>query len=664
MKLKIQTILVSFTLCVIIFLSENINAQKKTIDSLVQIVQLENKDTVMVSILNKLSKITLDEGNFEQSVGYAEQALELAEELDYKNGQAYALKWIGLTHFTQGNYMLALDLWKESLESFEAIHDTIGIANLIGNIGAVYQSGGSLDNALENYLRSLNLAEKINNYHRIATNLLNIGGIYGELKEFDKALEYFNKLEKYLPSLNNPQMTSYYLTSMGETYRLKKDYDNALKYFKEALQITENQMDLAYNLKMLGKIEFEKGNVEQAIDHLNASYTKAKTNNQKQDILGALFELGNIYQISDTKRALNFYSEALVLAKELKVNSDLRDIYEGMYHTYANKGDFNNAYLYQSQYLILKDSLFNIDKDDKIRRLVFNFDLQKKQDEIEVLQKEMEISDLRDKRRKIMNYASASATVLILLLAFSYYRRYRFSKKANLVIEEEKNRSQKLLLNILPKKTAIELIHKGKVEAKKFSSVSVMFTDFKDFTQHSHNLSPVELVNSVDFYYSKFDTIIEKYGLEKIKTIGDSYMCAGGLPFPTIDHADKIIQAAFEIVEFMEKSKRSKDKDISHFDIRIGINTGPVVAGVVGTIKFAYDIWGDTVNVASRMESMSVPGKINISENTCKLVKYKYDCEYRGEFEVKNKGLMKMYFVNNVKDKASIKTIEESRVNI
>ena len=101
----------------------------------------------------------------------------------------------------------------------------------------------------------------------------------------------------------------------------------------------------------------------------------------------------------------------------------------------------------------------------------------------------------------------------------------------------------------------------------------------------------------------------------------------------------------------MEKSKRSTDKHISHFDIRIGINTGPVVAGVVGTIKFAYDIWGDTVNVASRMESMSVPGKINISENTYKLVKHKYDCEYRGEFEVKNKGLMKMYFVSAVKNK-------------
>jgi class 3 adenylate cyclase len=218
-----------------------------------------------------------------------------------------------------------------------------------------------------------------------------------------------------------------------------------------------------------------------------------------------------------------------------------------------------------------------------------------------------------------------------------------------LLIEEEKNRSQKLLLNILPKKTAAELINKGKVKAKKFDSVSVMFTDFKDFTGFSTNLSPDELVNSVDFYYSKFDEIIEKYGLEKIKTIGDSYMCAGGLPFATEDHAEKVILAAFEITEFMESSRKIKDNQISHFDIRIGINSGPVVAGVVGKTKFAYDIWGDTVNVASRMESNSESGMINISENTYILIKDRFDCEFRGKIKVKNRGIMKMYFEKSVK---------------
>ena len=186
-----------------------------------------------------------------------------------------------------------------------------------------------------------------------------------------------------------------------------------------------------------------------------------------------------------------------------------------------------------------------------------------------------------------------------------------------------------------------------------------MFTDFKSFTKYSENLSPETLVETVDFYFSKFDEIIKKYGLEKIKTIGDAYMCAGGLPFPIEDHAQNMIRAAFEIVEFVDTTKKNKEVE-KIFDIRIGINTGPVVAGVVGSTKFAYDIWGDTVNVASRMETNSLAGKINVSENTYQLIKDVFQCEYRGEIDVKNKGMMKMYFVNGLKDKELLKVRSET----
>ena len=141
-----------------------------------------------------------------------------------------------------------------------------------------------------------------------------------------------------------------------------------------------------------------------------------------------------------------------------------------------------------------------------------------------------------------------------------------------------------------------------------------------------------------------------KYGLEKIKTIGDSYMCAGGLPFASEDHPEKVIEAAMEIRDFIEWADKNKDTDIAHFEMRLGIHTGPVVAGVVGTKKFAYDIWGDTVNVAARMESNSKPGKINISENTYALVKDQYNCTFRGKIDMKNRGKMNMYYVNGRKN--------------
>ncbi|MBT8315309.1 MAG: adenylate/guanylate cyclase domain-containing protein, partial [Maribacter sp.] len=148
-----------------------------------------------------------------------------------------------------------------------------------------------------------------------------------------------------------------------------------------------------------------------------------------------------------------------------------------------------------------------------------------------------------------------------------------------------------------------------------------------------------------------FDAIIEKHGLEKIKTIGDAYMCAGGLHFRKRDHAHKMLLAAFEISDFVSDCKKPGSKNEICYDMRIGINTGPVVAGVVGSKKFAYDIWGDTVNIASRLQANSEPGKINVSDSTYNLIKDSFDCEYRGEFEVKNKGMMKMYYVNNPKIK-------------
>jgi class 3 adenylate cyclase len=219
-----------------------------------------------------------------------------------------------------------------------------------------------------------------------------------------------------------------------------------------------------------------------------------------------------------------------------------------------------------------------------------------------------------------------------------------------LIIEKEKNRSEHLLKNILPEETALELMETGKVKAKKFEEVSVLFTDFEGFTQYAESLSPEELVKRVDFYFTKFDKIIEKHGLEKIKTIGDSYMCAAGVPFPMENHAIKIIYAALEILDFVEESKKDQQALDAQFEIRIGINSGSLIAGVVGSKKFAYDIWGDTVNMASRMESCSESGKINISENTYQLVKGDFSCIERGKIEVKNKGMVPMYFVESVKD--------------
>ncbi len=211
----------------------------------------------------------------------------------------------------------------------------------------------------------------------------------------------------------------------------------------------------------------------------------------------------------------------------------------------------------------------------------------------------------------------------------------------------EKKKSDDLLLNILPADVAEELKNKGSSEARDFEMVTVMFTDFKDFTMISEKLSPTELVKEIDYCFSAFDNIIHKHGIEKIKTIGDAYMCAGGLPVANKTHAEDTVKAAIEIRDFMANHNKEKlAKGELPFEIRIGINTGPVVAGIVGVKKFAYDIWGDTVNLASRMESSGKEGEVNISGSTYELVKDKFTCSHRGKIQTKNKGEVDMYFVN------------------
>lgn len=213
-------------------------------------------------------------------------------------------------------------------------------------------------------------------------------------------------------------------------------------------------------------------------------------------------------------------------------------------------------------------------------------------------------------------------------------------------LEIEKKKSDDLLLNILPEDVANELKQTGHTKPRSYEIATVMFTDFENFTSKSENLSPEELVNLIDTCFTKFDEIISKYKMEKIKTIGDAYLCVSGLPDPKDHSATNVIAAAMEIIESI-KLLRTNGNDESYFDIRIGIHTGPLVAGVVGDKKFAFDIWGDTVNTASRMEQNSEANKINISHTTYELIKEKYHCHYRGKKAAKNKGMIEMYFVEN-----------------
>jgi class 3 adenylate cyclase len=238
--------------------------------------------------------------------------------------------------------------------------------------------------------------------------------------------------------------------------------------------------------------------------------------------------------------------------------------------------------------------------------------------------------------------------VLLLVLSAGLWNRLRFVRRSRTAITREKQRSDDLLHNILPREVAAELKEKGHADARHLDSVTVLFTDLKGFTQLSELLPPAELVAELDACFKAFDTIAERHGIEKIKTIGDAYMAAGGVPHPRAGAAAATVRAALDMQAFVEELYLTRSaKGLPAFRMRAGCHTGPVVAGIVGDKKFQYDIWGDTVNTASRMESSGEEGRVNISAATRSLLGAEPDFEVveRGLVQAKGKGAVEMFFV-------------------
>lgn len=260
---------------------------------------------------------------------------------------------------------------------------------------------------------------------------------------------------------------------------------------------------------------------------------------------------------------------------------------------------------------------------------------------------------LSDWQLAILRYSNIVFSFVSLVISGGYFNlamheTEELLQKKTIELQIEKEKSEDLLLNILPVEVALELKNNKFSKPRKFDMVTVLFADFINFTQATERLTPEELVDEIHYCYSEFDKIVSYHGVEKIKTIGDAYMCAGGIPKVSSQHAIQILNAAFDIMHFMNAEKQKKAKlGKSFFEIRIGVHSGSVVAGIVGLKKFAYDIWGDTVNTASRLETNSQPNKINISGTTYQLIKNNFECTYRGKIHAKGKGEIDMYFVEN-----------------
>lgn len=516
-----------------------------------------------------------------------------------------------------------------------------------------YQSRGvgwryraNFSKALENLFKSLELAEELNNITAAGMVNIEIGNVYSENNNNDLAETYYSRGLDLLRKGKNKRLFGRGLFNLADEMLKKGMIDSSLVYTQEAQQIFQEYGDTmaeAYSLGNIGMIYAQKGDNRRAERNLSEAIELLEQVPDYNAITVYLSAMADIYlERGYEMAALSYAEKSLEAAKSYGLRGDLEEIHFKLARMYDSVGNTAESYEHFKQYVLYKDSIRNVQSVEEMAALRTDFELARKQTEVDLL------NEQKSNQRNIV-IATVIAFFLIMLLALGLYRRNRYIGRTKKIIEQEKNRSDNLLLNILPQETALELKEKGKVRAKRFDAVTILFTDFRNFTHYAENLPPEELVKTVDFYFSKFDEIVERHGLEKIKTVGDAYMCAAGVPFPIEDHANRILLAACDMLYFVKKAREQNPKEETRFDIRIGVNSGPVVAGVVGRKKWAYDIWGDAVNIAARMETSSELGKINISENTYELVKDKFDCHYRGEIMVKNKGMMKMYFVKGRK---------------
>ena len=508
---------------------------------------------------------------------------------------------------------------------------------------------------------AVNLANKLSYrqgmaYASVGARYINRGYINRE--NYRKAITAYKKALTYNTGDENQKSRAGNYESLGHSYNQLNDYTNAIKNYKEELALQKklkNEVEIAVAHNKIGQVYFKQKNYKQALKSFEAALVLAKKLKNQEDIN----HLEN--NISLVKDLIN---KPAGTPPERAAPSNLQTLKM-------------EAQEFQEKYEITLDSL--VEARQMVQRAVDELQVkedQLKQKEDSIKEKEDQILTLEQARavlaeekalqerlNQLIVLGSGAAMLVMIIIALLIYSQYRSKKRSNKALEAAKRKSDDLLLNILPEKIAVELKDKGKVQPAVYPNVTMLFTDFKGFTKIAAQLPPEKLIQELEYCFEAFDEICDRHNLEKIKTIGDAYMAAGGIPVKNSTHTRDAVSAALEMQAFMWKWKQEKKaKGEPFWELRIGIHTGSVIAGVIGKYeidmheemldrkrnkKFTFDIWGDDVNIASRMESSGEEWKVNISQTTYNRVKKEFVCLHRGKIPIKHKGPVDMYFVQN-----------------
>jgi len=499
----------------------------------------------------------------------------------------------------------------------------------------------------EYYIKQRNGRDAKDYYYKATLHAQQIRGI----KKQAAMLKHIGASAGRYAAMNSEALEA--LRVSAEKYKSSGDFVGAADANYLGGRIQSNAGNQKYAIRLLSSAKKEYFNYKQ-IDKLQKTY---------EALADAYEKMGNTAKAEEYRRLASESRNT----RYASVNSRRSEYQRKMEMT--NNIDSLNLYRAQYDSINAIAAKANEELDAKLKTLQEKeAEIEQHKEENEKLTDKLTAEELANQRLTLIIAISIGAAIVVLILAiFAVLQRNTavrarkqlaeqnqeiLAQKEEIdsqkqLVEKEKDKAENLLLNILPRATADELKEKGEATPRHYNQVSVIFTDFKGFTHIAEKMTPEELLQELNKCFYRFDEICDEYGVEKIKTIGDAYMCAAGIPTANDTNPIDAVKAGLAMQEFMHQWKEEKiAQGEPYFELRLGIHTGPLVAGVVGKNKFAYDIWGDAVNLAARMESSGEVGKVNISGGTYELVKEHFDCTYRGKIEAKNKGEVDMYFVN------------------
>lgn len=599
------------------------------------ILAYSGKDTLAVrNLLDRAFE--LEYAYPDSAFALSERALEQAIRLKYPAGEAGACMRLGSIWITRGESVRASPFINRALNLRERIRDYGGASNACITLSQIYIAMGKPDSAFYVLFKALAFDRRSNDSIAMSSTYLTLGNVCQHYGDRVKSLSYFLQAEAISKRINDAEGLELAYSGLGYYYFQEGIVDKALSYFLKAEKVLStfySPIDRARNLNNIATCYERLKKYSKARQMYFQVLTQYEKLGMKSEVALCLCNIGNLFmnqQAPDS--AIAYLNRALAVASGINDLNRKAIILKQVSKAYHQKGNFRLAYDFHSRYSDLNDSLLNQDKISSISEMQTKY-------ETEIKEKQIVLLDATNKAKSSQRNFFIAASIMLFLLSVAIL--FGLMRTAR-----ERKRSDKLLLNILPAKVAAELKAKGRAEAQHMDQVSVLFTDFKGFTSLSENLTPAELVDEINTCFSAFDRIMQAHGVEKIKTIGDAYMASGGLPEASSTHAEDVVKAALDVQKFMQQRQTEKTATGGlSFEIRIGVHSGPVVAGIVGVNKFAYDIWGDTVNTASRMESSGEVGKVNISGSTYSLIKDHFRCHYRGKVAAKGKGEIEMYFV-------------------